>query len=81
MSNNNCLEGMCCPECNQEDCFDISVQTWARMRDDGVEDYQGCEYDKNSACFCPECGFAGKVSDFMKPEDKDEISNSQGPAL
>lgn len=73
MSNCNCLEGFRCPCCDQEDEFRIAVSCWATVRDDGVEDYGDTEWDDKSACQCPECGFTGRVGDFQKPEEKDEI--------
>lgn len=68
--NVNSLEGFKCPKCGQKDEFQIAVQCWATVRDDGVEDYGDTEWDDDSACQCPDCGFAGKVKDFTKPEDK-----------
>lgn len=68
MANSNCLEGLSCPECGQEDRLNIAVTAWASVTDEGTEDFRSVEWDEESACGCPECGFSGKVSDFRRPE-------------
>ena len=67
MSNTNCLEGWSCPECHQEDRFDVEVHVTVTLFDDGVEGINGdTEYDDDNNCSCPECGHRGKVGDFRK---------------
>lgn len=68
--NINNLVDMCCPECNQNDRFNIAVEAWASVTDDGTEDFSEVYWDDNSSCVCPDCGFTGKVGDFKKPEDE-----------
>jgi len=66
MSNTNCLKGMACPHCKSEDSFQISVNTFITMTDDGCDDYGKLEWDDDSACICEECGFRGLVLNFRE---------------
>jgi len=37
MTNENCLEGIRCPQCGQEDCFKITALITCNVTDDGSE--------------------------------------------
>lgn len=65
MANTNCLAGMKCPKCGSEGPFDISVQAFARVHDDGVDEVWDFEWQNESPCDCRECKFEGKVEDFL----------------
>jgi hypothetical protein len=73
---NNLLSGMCCPNCEQTDEFEIAVSVWARVTDDGSETHGDHEWDETSACRCPECGWIGSVGDCRS--ETDDISMKPG---
>jgi|WetSurMetagenome_2_1015567.scaffolds.fasta_scaffold414652_3 hypothetical protein len=65
MPNENCLKGFKCPECGQEDEFNIQVTVMATMVDQGTTDYFGdVEFSGDSHCACPECHHRGIVDEF-----------------
>lgn len=74
MANDNCLEGMICPnpECKSEGPFRIVSTLSVLVYDDGTEDDKmsgNTEWDSGSPCSCYECNHAGKVRDFqIEPE-------------
>lgn len=74
MANCNCLAGFCCPQCDNEDQFRISAKTMALVRDDGVLETADMEWDDDSTCICPDCGYTAKVKNFCKPEEADTPS-------
>ena len=63
MANTNCLEGMKCPECCWDESFMIAATTMAEVTDQGVEDYEGMEWDNDSYAECPNCDWSGKVKE------------------
>jgi hypothetical protein len=68
-ANVNCLEGIRCPACGNEDTFRIEVLTMATVTDDGT-DFQGhggVDWDENSYAECATCLTHGKLSRFMTP--------------
>jgi len=78
--NTNCLEGVKCPKCGQEDLFKIGASVIVEVSDGGTED-QGGDYEWNEAAFCQccECDHTGKLADFTtenwdrkKPKKKAE---------
>jgi hypothetical protein len=77
MTNTNCLEGIRCPQCGQEDRFMIASKIIAEVTDDGAEVASpmygiGFEWDDDSYCRCPECDFEGTLNDFRNlPPDPD----------
>lgn len=65
MANKNCLEGVRCPKCGQEDRFHINAEITVSVTDDGTEDMDGnYGWSENSACFCPDCEFNEILSFF-----------------
>ena len=66
MPNNNVLQGFKCPDCGNEDEFRIAVSAWAKVTDNGTEDFDDVEWDDNSVCSCPDCGLIAKVKDFQE---------------
>jgi len=65
MTNENCLEGIKCPACGNEDVFRIGVTTTAIVTDDGAEVEHGeMEWDKDSHAECANCLERGKLSHF-----------------
>jgi len=76
MANTNCLEGFKC-KCGSEGPFDIEITAWARVSDDGTDDYDQVDWSDDSVCVCVACKKVGRVKDFkqskkaVKPEKKD----------
>ena len=67
--NTNCLAGMRCPECGQEDSLMIEATRLFTVTDDGTEDGgNGLEWDDTNYCECPDCGDHGTVADFTVEE-------------
>ncbi len=68
MRNENCLEGIKCPGCGNEDRFSIACTTLAEVTDDGAE-AGDMEWDDDSLTVCPECGRCGKLKEFRDREE------------
>jgi hypothetical protein len=65
MTNTNCLEGVKCPQCGNEDEFRIAVTTMATVTDDGGEVEHGdMKWDDTSYAECTSCDKYGTLSDF-----------------
>jgi hypothetical protein len=81
MTNTNCLAGVCCPKCGQQDRFRIAAVISCVVTDDGSEPVGDHEWDDESATRCPECGFDGTLKDFSKkpklPPDPDGKNDSR----
>jgi len=65
--NTNCLRGIRCPDCGNEDHFYISALVTAHVADNGAEARGDMEWDGSSAILCPQCERSGKVDDFNLP--------------
>ena len=68
MTNTNCLEGIQCPACGNEDRFRIAGKAFFTVTDDGTDDYGDVEWDDDSDAECAEChrhrhpeGFQGET--------------------
>jgi hypothetical protein len=80
--NTNCLEGVKCPKCGQEDLFKIGASVIVDVSDDGTED-QGGDYESDQAAFCQccECDHAGQLADFtIENWNKKEPKKKAGQA-
>ena len=64
MTNTNCLEGIKCPACGNEDRFRIAGTTVFIVTDEGTEDHGDIEWDDDSYADCPECFRHGTLKDF-----------------
>ena len=72
MTNTNCLEGIRCPKCGQEDRFFIMGCAQFEVTDDGSDAVGDHEWDDSSATRCVQCGFDGELKDFrVLPPDPD----------
>lgn len=84
MANTNCLEGLACPCCAQEDEVLVYARVWVALRDDGTDPFADSlknrgdtDYDDGSAAECPCCGYIGKMNNFrragaIKEQEPDE---------
>jgi hypothetical protein len=69
MTNTNCLEGVKCPACGNEDRLLIAAHVIAEVTDDGADIASpkyggGFEWDDDSYARCPECDREGALRDF-----------------
>lgn len=59
--NNNCLEGMSCPNCGQYDMFRVVGTAVFEIMDDGTHDYNDIEVYDDDHASCPQCYWEGTV--------------------
>lgn len=64
MPNINCLEGIRCPRCGNDERFTVTAVTTVTLTDNGTDDTDGFEFDKDSHAECPECQFEGSWAEF-----------------
>jgi hypothetical protein len=64
MPNTNCLQGIKCPACGNEDRFRIAGRTLFTVIDDGTDDYTDVEWDDGSYAECAACHRPGTLKDF-----------------
>jgi len=68
--NTNCLAGLRCPKCLQEDKILLQALCWVAVTDDGTDPYDDelkmgeVNWDDDSPAICPECNFAGSLLSF-----------------
>jgi hypothetical protein len=72
-SNQNCLQGIKCPQCGNEDRFLIAATVVADVTDGGADVASplygnGFEWDDKSMTRCPECDRDGPLADFRRDE-------------
>lgn len=73
MANHNCLVGISCPNCGQEDQFYVTCTLEVGLTDNGVDDDyafkygDGYSWGSTAPIRCGECDHTGKVSDFTAP--------------
>ena len=77
MPNENCLEGIRCPQCGSEEPFEIDVKALAKVFDSGTDDFRDVEWSDESYCKCLECGHRSTVSQF-KVENQPEAEEDEG---
>ncbi len=71
--NENCLAGVRCPLCKQNDSFyiegtdDTGTRT-LEMTDDGCDAVGDFEYDHTAACRCTQCEWSGTVDEATSEE-------------
>jgi hypothetical protein len=64
MTNTNCLEGIRCPACGQDDRFKITALITCIVTDDGSEPVGDHDWDDESNAHCAGCGFDAKLRHF-----------------
>lgn len=76
MTNVNCLEGLHCPICKQEDRLQITGVALFEVTDGGTgEPEGGIEWGDESPTHCPSCEYGGTLKDFRK-DDPDPSTES-----
>jgi hypothetical protein len=79
MTNTNCLEGIKCPACGNEELFRIAATSMFTVTDDGTDDYADVQWDDDSYAECAECLRHGAVKDF-KVRNAREAENADAVA-
>ena len=70
MTNTNCLEGITCPACGNEDRFRVEVTTMAIVTDDGAKvEHSDLHWDETSYAECAICLKHGALSHFEAQSD------------
>src|ERR1700722_14907404 len=64
MVNTNCLEGIKCPDCGNEDAFYIDTSAVMYVTDDGAENRGDTSWNDESHTECAQCERSGKLADF-----------------
>lgn len=79
MTNENCLAGVRCPTCGNEDVFHIVCTTYAVVKDEGAETYGDMEWDDDSRATCAECHLTGtlKAFRFRLPPDPEGMNDDR----
>jgi len=71
--NDNCLQGFECPKCGSLGPFWIQAVMRAEilMSDDGTveEKDMSTDWEEDSDCRCPECGYEAWVLDFTENQE------------
>lgn len=67
--NGNCLEGLRCPRCGNDESINIRAAVWVSVSDNGTNDDPergDTEYDDTSPAYCPvpACNFEGTLGQF-----------------
>jgi hypothetical protein len=70
MLNNNCLEGVKCPKCGNEERFRIQALIVCNVTDEGSEPTGDHEWDQTSHTLCPVCEFEDNLSAFSIAGEK-----------
>jgi hypothetical protein len=73
MANTNCLEGMKCPNCGQEDNFRITAEAVFDVTDDGTDLFGSVEWDDDSPVVCLQCMEITKVARLRGVSSVDEL--------
>lgn len=73
MANTNCLEGMKCPKCGQEDHFRITAEAVFDVFDDGTDLFGDVEWGDESTAVCPNCMYITKVAQLRGVFSVDEL--------
>ena len=68
--NTNCLEGVRCPQCGNQDEFRIEVVAVCKVTDDSAEITGDLEWTDDSWCYCPKCDNEGILGKFRDQDDK-----------
>ena len=68
--NTNCLEGLACPKCGQDDYIRVEGTAVFILTDDGTEGHAGVRWDDDSwaNCHVDACNFTGTMKDFSQGE-------------
>ena len=77
MTNTNCLEGIRCPACGNEDRFRIAATSVFTVTDDGTDDHADVEWDDSSHAQCAECDRSGALGHFRAEPSPEPITSAE----
>lgn len=76
--NKNCMIGLRCPRCGEDDAVMVYASAWMRIIDEGVDTPEGAiDYDEQSMASCPECNHCGSFKDWEIAHGSDPGSPCQ----
>lgn len=64
--NTNCLEGLACPKCGNDERLFIVGMSVFEVVDDGTVEHEDVEWDDSSHTRCPQCNFVGNLCEFRE---------------
>lgn len=64
MANTNCLAGIQCPKCGEEDHFRVEATAMFNLTDDGTDFPYNVEWSDTSIMICSDCQHVGTVAEF-----------------
>ena len=67
--NTNCLEGLACPKCGNDERLIIHGQSAFEVCDDGTDGHGDVEWDDGSHTRCPQCNFEGNLCEFREEQE------------
>ena len=62
--NTNCLQGLACPKCSNDNMLIITGMSEFEVYDNGTASFGDVAWDNDSHTECPECNFEGALKDF-----------------
>ena len=77
--NENCLEGIACPQCGSLGPFVITGVANFIVSDDGSSDFTAMDWTPRSSIKCQSCCHFGSVEEFTESDQEPE-SNKKGEA-
>jgi len=81
MTHDNCLEGIRCPQCGQDNRFKIFALITCVVTNNGSEPVGDHGWDDNSSTHCPECDFDGTLKQFRNrkhlPPDPENMNDNR----
>lgn len=69
--NTNTLQGFRCPNCGQDERFNVAAIAVVTLIDNGIEDQSDTEWDDESEGTCPDCGHSARAGDFFNQPTAD----------
>jgi hypothetical protein len=72
--NTNCLEGIKCPDCGNEESFMVTVTGITKVTDDGTDHVTDLEWAEDAPTICNQCQRTGKWNDFLAPKFPHQIT-------
>ena len=70
--NTNCLEGLACPQCGNDERLFIVGMSVFEVVDDGTLEHESVEWDDSSHTRCPQCNHEGNLCEFREEQEPPE---------
>ena len=74
--NTNCLEGLACPKCGNDERLIIQGESAFEVTDDGTGTHWDVYWDDSSHTACPnrDCNFEGNLCEFREEQEPPEVT-------